>query len=158
MRFLFIITMLILTSCNVAETEYEFPDASYYMVNDRTSGTTQVYIISSSKKIEDFVIKTDLIDPYPVPRQGFIGSLYIQNGKVVKVRTEQIGYREFEYIDRRVTSITILENFGSIVYVDSAWGKTMMIAGHLNYRLNVGQSYEVIIDRSVSIPSIEALI
>lgn len=158
MRTLLIIAASILSACSVTDVEHSTTTASYYMVNDRTTGKVNFFIVSSSKRTEDFVIDADRVSPYPVSRQVFTGSFYTQNGKVMAVTTNLVGYEENEFIVRPITTIKVIEDLGSLLYVETNGDRTMMAKGKITWALKEGLTHEVIVDYSGDIPTIEAVI
>ena len=158
MRILLIIAASILSACSVVDIEHSTTQASYYMVNDRSTGKVNFFILSSDKRVEDFVIDADKVRPYPMSRQVFTGSFYTQNGKVMAVTTNVIGYEEFTFVKRPITTIKVLEDLGSLLYVETSGDRTMMAKGKVIWTLEVGMTHEVVVDWNQDIPVIEAVI
>jgi len=158
MRTLLIIAASILSSCSVVDVEHGTTQASYYMVNDRSTGKVTFFIVSSENRVEDFIIDADKVSPYPMSRQVFSGFFYTQNGDVMSVTTTNIGYEEFQFVKRPITTIKVLEDYGSILYVETSGDRTMMAKGKVIWTLKVGLTHDVVVDWSGDIPTIEAVI
>lgn len=153
----------LVTSCNVTEVEkiitQEVVYGTFWVENDRVDKTTDVYLISTDKKMNDFTVDFDLMNPMGYPKQIFMGRFLVEEDEVVGVYILDINYEYYEYVYRKVEEIKVLENRGTLIYVDIEGQKTTLAVGNLLVNtFKEGTVWKVVIDRSGVIPIIRAVL
>lgn len=172
-HFMLITIGFMITSCDVFDlgTNAVIPASFYFTDDEGNDDTSEIWIISSDwnfsnnmYKIKSYNIDWKSLESYYSNRQIYDGRIRIKNGKIESVVILKEGYAHYgKNVKKEVNKLFLLKFGGSVVDVNIIEGPYKGIdifsSGFVSFILKFyeGKSFYAVVDRSTSIPSIEAV-
>lgn len=151
------------SSCNITEVEkiikQEVVYGTFWVENNREDKTADVYLISTDRKMNDFTIDLDMVNPMGYPKQIFMGRFLVEEDEVIEVYILDIDYEYYDNVYREIEEIKVIEDRGTLIYVDIEGNETTLAVGNLFVNtFKEGTTWKVVIDRSGLIPIVQAVL